>query len=325
MDCNIIVNNNLEFKLFNTIVNDELNGKNIYINSNNTYNISECFKYNKFINFNGKIDMKSDLGKSLFELDIYSEIIGFEEEKTININLDYPKYSKMNCTIPSSITNNNNTYIKFTMDSNKYPLIKGDNIILPNNIFDKENCSLTKWDKVQKNIEINFSSVEYSILFSSNENQNNTSCDDKGNNIMIISGLAQTSKNDNNYNFNISGIVDDELKDIPCNLNIIGGKSNEIKCLVNGNSSSKIFQTRGVDNEKNEAVLIKVKNYLNYNLKYCPVSKTKLILAIVLPIAGAIIIIITIILIVRFKKKHSYNPINKNEEIDQLNNMELIK
>ena len=54
-----------------------------------------------------------------YQLDIYSEIIGFEEEKTININLDYPKYSKMNCTIQSSIDKNNNTYIKCIMDSSK--------------------------------------------------------------------------------------------------------------------------------------------------------------------------------------------------------------
>ena len=142
---------------------------------------------------------------------------------------------------------------------------------------------------------------------------------------MIILGLAQTSKNDKIYNFNISGIVDDELKNISCDLNITGGKSNEIKCLVNGKNSSQIFQTKGVDNEKNETVLIKINNYLNYNLKYCPVSKTKLILAIVLPIVGAIIIIISFILILKYKKNHSFNPIYKKIEIEQLNNMTLIK
>ena len=72
----------------------------------------------------------------------------------------------------------------------KYLLIKGDTIILPNNIFDKENCSLTKWDKIEKKIGITNSFVDYSILFSSNENQDITICDDKGNNIIIISGIA---------------------------------------------------------------------------------------------------------------------------------------
>ena len=141
---------------------------------------------------------------------------------------------------------------------------------------------------------------------------------------MIISGLAQTSKNDKIYNFNISGIVDDILKNISCNLNITGGKSNEIKCLVNGKTSSQIFQTKGVDNEKNETVLIKINNYLDYNLKYCPVSKTNLILAIVLPIGGAFIIIVVVLLVLKYKKKHSFNPIIKKKEIEQIGNMNLI-
>ena len=324
MDCNIIVNNNLEFFLYEMIAYNEFHDKYIYIIINNSYHISECSKKNKFINFDGNTDTKFNKEKSLFELDIYAEIIGFEEEKEIKFNLDYPKYSKMDCTIPSSNASNINSCIICSMDMNKYPLIEGDNIILPYNIFDKENCSQTKWDKVQKKIDITYSFVDYSILFSSSEKQDITSCDDKGNNIMIISGLAQTSKNDKIYNFNISGIVDDILKNISCNLNITGGKSNEIKCLVNGKTSSQIFQTKGVDNEKNETVLIKINNYLDYNLKYCPVSKTNLILAIVLPIGGAFIIIVVVLLVLKYKKKHSFNPIIKKKEIEQIGNMNLI-
>ena len=56
----------------------------------------------------------------------------------------------MDCIIPSSNNSNNNTFIKCLMDMNKYPLIKGDNIILPNNIYYKENCSITKWEKIKK-------------------------------------------------------------------------------------------------------------------------------------------------------------------------------
>ena len=322
MDCNIIINDDLELHLYKAMVYDTLYNKYIYIDMNNSYQISECSKNNKFINFDGKTEMKFIQEKSLFELDIYSDIIGFEEEKKINFYLDYPKYSKMDCFIPSS-NGINNTFIKCTMDMDLYPLINGDKIILPNNIFDKENCSLTKWDKVKKNITLNYSSVKYSILFSSKENQDITSCDDKGNNIITISGFTQINTNDNIYNFNITGIVDDELKNISCNLNITGGKGNEIKCSVNGQNLSQIFQTKGLDNEKNEEILIKIDNYLNYNLKYCPVSKTELILTIALPIAGVIIIIVIVLLIVRYKSKNSND--NAKKEIFQLTNMDLLE
>ena len=322
MDCNLLVNDNLEFQLYRIIVNDELSKTNIYINVNNSYQISECSKYNKFINFNGKIDMKSNLEKSLFELNIYSEIIGFEDEKKIQFNLNYPKYSIMDCIIPSSNNSNNNTFIKCLMDMNKYPLIKGDNIILPNNIFDKENCSITKWEKIKKNLEINFDSDKYSILFSSSEGNNITSCDDKGNNIIIIPGYVQTSKIDKNYNFNISGLVDGELKNLTCNLNILEGKSNETKCLAYGKNSSQIYQTKGVDSKENEGILIKVNNYLNYNLRYCSVSnQTTLVLAIVLPIVGLILIIGVVILCLKCKKN---NPKYIKEGIEKLNSEKFV-
>ena len=93
--------------------------------------------------------------------------------------------------------------------------------------------------------------------------------------------------------------------------------------MVNGKNRTDIFQTIGVDTEKNEIVLIKVNNeYMETHLMYCPVSKTKLILAIVLPIVGAIIIIVSVILIIRYKRKHSNNT---KEEIEKLENMNLLK
>ena len=324
MDCNIFVNNTLEFNLYEIIVNDELSNKSIYIIGNDSYQISECSKNNKFINFEGKIDMKSNLEKSLFELDIYSETIGFEEEKKIQFNLDYPKYSKMDCIIRSSNVSNNNTFIKCTMDMNKYPLIEGDYFILPNNIFDKENCSLTKWDKIKKTININKSCVEYSTLYSPYGPPKiyyYINCDDKGNNIIDMYGPVETSSGGKDYYFNISGIVDDELKNIPCNLIFKGGKNYNLRCFANGNNSAQIFQTKGVNPETKEVVLIKIKDYYNYPLKYCSVSKTKLILAIVLPIVGAIIIIVSVILIIRYKRKHSNNT---KEEVEKLENMKLI-
>ena len=227
----------------------------------------------------------------------------------------------MNCIIPSSNSSNNNTFIKCTMDMNKYPLLELDYFILPNNIFDKDNCSLTKWDKINKDIIIYESSIKYSILFSPYTYI--TTCDDKGNNIIIFSGFTQSFSSNNNLNFNISGIVDDELKNISCKLNVTGGQKDELKCLVNGKNRTDIFQTIGVDTEKNEIVLIKVHNeYMETHLMYCPVSKTKLILAIVLPIVGAIIIIVSVILIIRYKRKHSNNT---KEEIEKLENMNLLK
>ena len=321
MDCIIKVNNNVELNLYETMVFDEKSRNYIFFLVNNSYQISECTKKNKFINFNGKTETKFNTEKSLFELDIYSETIGFEEEKIIQFNLARPKYSQMNCIIPSSNSSNNNTFIKCTMDMNKYPLLEMDYFILPNNIFDKDNCSLTKWDTINKDIIIYKSSIKYSILFSPYTYI--TTCDDKGNNIIIFSGFTQSFSSNNNLNFNISGIVDDELKNISCNLNVTGGQRDELKCIVNGKNRTHIFQTIGVDSEKKEIVLIKVNNeYMETHLMYCPVSKTKLILAIVLPIVGAIIIIVSVILIIRYKRKHSNNT---KEEIEKLENMNLLK
>ena len=321
MDCIIEVNNNVELNLYETMVIDKNLVNYIFISVNNSYQISECTKKNKFINFNGKTETKFNTEKSLFELDIYAEIIGFEEEKIIQFNLARPKYSQMNCIIPSSNSSNNNTFIKCTMDMNKYPLLEMDYFILPNNIFDKDNCSLTKWDTINKDIIIYKSSIKYSILFSPYTYI--TTCDDKGNNIIIFSGFTQSFSSNNNLNFNISGIVDDELKNISCKLNVTGGQKDELKCLVNGKNRTDIFQTIGVDTEKNEIVLIKLHNeYMETHLMYCPVSKTKLILAIVLPIVGAIIIIVSVILIIRYKRKHSNNT---KEEIEKLENMNLLK
>ena len=176
--------------------------------------------------------------------------------------------------------------------------------------------------KNKKKIDINFDSVKYSILFSSNEGNNITSCDDKGNNIIIIPGYVQTSKIDKNYNFNISGLVDGELKNLTCNLNIKEGKSNEIKCLPYGKNSSQIFQTKGVDSNENEGILIKVNNYLNYNLRYCSVSnRTTLVLAIVLPIVGLILIIVVVILCLKCKKN---NPKYIKEGIEKLNSEKFV-
>ena len=206
------------------------------------------------------------------------------------------------------------------MDMNKYPLIEGDYIELPNNIFNKENYSLTKWDKIKKNIYIDKSYVEYSLLTSPDERRiNYKKCDDKGNNIISMQSLTHNSSVNKNYSFNISGIVDDELKNIPCKLNFVNNNTYDFICYINGKNSSQIFQTKGVDTEKNEVVLIKVKNYMNFDLMYCPVSKTKLILAIVLPIAGSVIIIITIVLILRYKKKHSNVTKDKIENIEKIN------
>ena len=322
MDCNIIVNNNLELYLYEVIAYDELSNTSIYIKVNDSFQISDCSKKNKFINFNGKVDVKFNSEKSIFELDIYSENIGFEEEKKIQINLEYPRYGIMDCTIPSSnnINNDNNTFIKCTMDMNKYPLIEGDYIELPNNIFNKENYSLTKWDKIKKNIYIDKSYVEYSLLTSPDERRiNYKKCDDKGNNIISMQSLTHNSSVNKNYSFNISGIVDDELKNIPCKLNFVKNNIYDLICYINGKNSLQIFQTKGVDTEKNEAVLIKVQNYMDFHLMYCPVSKTKLILAIVLPIAGAVIIIITVLLILKYKKKHSNVTKDKIENIENIN------
>ena len=305
IDCD--VENGKNLLLYETIIENKINNEFIIINRYDldiNINIPYCTNYIKFINFDGNMKIKPNLESSQLQLFIYSQIINFEKEETLRFNLDYPKYSYIDCLIPAS-NSNNNEYITCMLDTNKFPLTKDDNIILPSELK-VDNCSITKWNKISKELT-NISCVPNNTnLFYSLENQDpTTKCDDNGNNIITISGSIDSNYINNVYNFDILGIVDSQYKSINCSLNI--SKNNLIICLTTGKNSANIFQTMGLDSKSKNNILIKIKNHLNYTLSECKpkLSSTLIIIIVVASVVVAFIIAFVIFLIIRKKKKES--------------------
>jgi hypothetical protein len=301
MDCDLEVNKQL--KLYETIIKDEISKKFIFIDKIDNIIIDKCTDFHKFINFDGNMKVNTNPESSQIELFLYSQINGFEKEETLKLTLDYPKYSYIDCIIPPS-KSNNNTFIKCILDTNKFPLTKEDSIILPLEIRN-EKYSFTKWKKLKKELKNIDCSIKYAKIFYSDDYQNVPECDNKGNNIITISGSLDSSQTSTKNKFDILGIVDSEYKSINCNLNIKEG-DNQIICTTKGEKSTQIFQTTGIDNQTNDKILIKIKNYLNYNLTECHQSLSSSNLKVILLVGSILIFLIiafVIFLIIRKKRR----------------------
>ena len=320
MDCDLEVNEIME--LYGTIIKDEINKKFIFIDKILDYiDVYNCTNYNKFINFNGKMEVKQNSESSQLELVLSSITFGFEKEETLRLILDYPKYSYMNCIIPSS-KSNNNTFIKCILDTYKFPLTKEESIILPLELKE-EKYSFTKWAKIKKELKDIECSPKYENIFYSYNNQNIAKCDKRGNNIITISGSISSNQTNVHYSFDVLGIVDLEYKSLNCNLDI-KKENNEIICKTKGLNSSQIFQTMGTDSQTNDKILIKVNNYLDYNLTEChPSSSSKSsIFIIVGSILASIIIILAIFLIIRYIRKNKKSDTKINSLINELSEIQ---
>ena len=322
MDCHIKAG--INFRLFETIIQDKIDKKYIFIDkSDKNIFINDCNAYNKFINFDGKMEIKPNLESSQLQLFLFSQTINFEKEETLRFNLESPKFSYMDCLIPAS-NSNNNEYIECSLDINKFPLTKEDNIVLPSELK-VENYSFTKYNKITKELT-NISCVSnYSNIFYSFEEQNSTvQCDDKGNNIITIYGVIDSNQTNTKYNFNILGMVDSQYKSINCSLDIKQKGNNQIICMTNGKISSQIFQTMGLDTQNQNNILLKVKNYLNYNLNDCkipatPSSSKSSTLTIVLVVCSIVIFLVigfVLFTVIRKKRRES----KKDDKIDTLKN-----
>ena len=307
MDCNLETEHSLI--LFGTIAQDEVSQKYIFIDRSDYFIfIDKCSVYHKFINLDGNMEMKCNSESSQFELFLSSQIVGFEKEATLKINLNYPTYSYIECIIPSS-KSNNDTYIKCILDTKKFPLTQEDYIILPYNLSD-ENYSITKWKKLKKELKNIDCTPKYTNIFYSDNNQKMAQCDDNGNNIITISGSIDSNKTNTQYNFDILGIVDSQYKSLNCSLDV-KKENNQIICSTKGKISSQIFQTTGTDYKTKDMILIKVNDYLDYNLTECypisPPSSSKLsAFSIVLIVSGCVIfILIAFIIIIRIRRRKS--------------------
>ena len=145
----------------------------------------------------------------------------------------------MDCVIPAS-NSNNNDYITCSFDTNKFPLTKNDSIIFPSELK-VENYSFTKWNRITKELSNIDCSPNHTNIFYSLENQNCTAkCDNKGNNIITISGEVDSKQANASYNFDILGIVDSQYKSINYDLEI-KQENNQIICMANGKLSNQIF------------------------------------------------------------------------------------
>ena len=302
MDCNLETEHSLI--LYGTIAQDEVSQKYIFIEkSDYDIFINKCTGYNKFINLNGNLEMKCNSESSQLELFLYSQIVGLEKEETLIINLNYPIYSYIECMIPSSKLNNN-TFLKCILDTKKFPLNQEDSIILPYNLRD-ENFSITKWKKLKKELKNIDCTQKYKNVFYSDNNQKMAKCDDNGNNIITISGSIDPNQTNTQYKFDILGIVDSQYKLLNCSLDV-KKENNQIICLTKGNISSQIFKTTGTDYKTKEEILIKVNDYLDYNLTECfPVSSSKLsTFSIVLIVSGCLILVLIAFLLIKRIRKN---------------------
>ena len=188
-----------------------------------------------------------------------------------------------------------------------------------------EDYSITKWKKIKKewkNIEC---TPNHTNIFYSYDEQNiEVKCDNNGNNIITISGSLDSNKTKSQYNFDIFGIVDSKYKSINCNLDI-KEEINQIICKAKGQNSSLIFQTMGIDTKGKDNILIKVNNYIEYNLTKCHIP-SKLGTFNIITIVGSclifLIITIGVCLIIR-KKRREAKPNNKiNSLINELGELQ---
>ena len=320
MDCNLYIGR--YFRLYRTMVQDTKSQKFIFINGyNENITFTNCYNYSKFINFDGNMEIKPNLESSQLQLLLFSQTINFEKEETHRFNLDYPKYSYIDCVIPPS-NSNNNTFITCSLDTNKFPLTKEDNIILPSELK-LQNYSLTRWNKVNKTLTNISCAPEHTNIFYSLENQNSTSnCDDKGNNVITISGAMDPNQQNIVYNFEIFGMVDSQYKTINCSYNK-SHVNNQIICLTKGRYTANIFQTMGLDTQNKNNILIKVKNQFNYTLCECKASSSTLTIAlVVVSVVVALIIAFVLFIIIKKKRRESSSGNKINSLINEVGELQ---
>ena len=116
--------------------------------------------------------------------------------------------------------------------------------------------------------------------------------------------------------------MDSENNTLNCILEI-KEDNNQIICLTKAKNSSQIFQTMGTDDKTKEKILIKVNDYLDYNLTECHQkssnsSKLTTLNVVLITIGGVIIIIIALLIILKMRKKN--NEFKKDRQIKSLIN-----
>ena len=320
IDCNLQIGQ--YFRLYRTIIQDEKSQKYIFIDEyDENITFTDCNKYTKFINFDGNMEIKPNLESSQLQLLLYSQTINFEKEETHRFNLDYPKYSYIDCVIPAS-NSNNNKFITCSLDTKKFPLTKEDIIILPSELK-VGTYSVTKWNKIKKELTNISCAPEYKNIFYSLEEQNFTSnCDNKGNNIITISGSIDSNQQNIPNNFDILGMVDFHYKLINCNFSK-NNESNQIICLPQGQYTADIFQTMGLDTQKKNNILIKVKKHLNYTLSKCKASSSTLtIVLVVVSIVIALIIAFVLFIVIKKKRRESKSDNTINTLINEVGELQ---
>ena len=89
------------------------------------------------------------LNESSLKILIYSDLVGFNNQERININLNYPNPSYLQCIIPKT---NARDYIECTLDISKFPLISKNKIKMPDTFPIIMNCYLSNWININKEI-----------------------------------------------------------------------------------------------------------------------------------------------------------------------------
>ena len=273
--CYSLGKNNVQ--MFPTVVEDKYSKEKIFININHIFSIKNCEVQNKMIYFKG---IKSECLKneSSLKMLIYSDIVGFNNEEKITINLKYPNPSYMECVIPKSSIKD---YIECTLDIVKFPLISKNTIMLPDNFPQISNCYISNWANINNEITTGKCHKDYSLVFSPTESYEAKCYKKNYNAITLFGSLSINGKisfdNTTIHSFNLNSIINGNYDNIECEIYPPDSSFFQYRmyCYTDKINSVKIFQTMANVEQSQENIFINTTNY-SFNLLDCT-SNDKLI------------------------------------------------
>ena len=208
------------------------------------------------------IESECSLNESILKILIYSDMVGYNTEEKITINLKDPSPSYMECAIPKT---NSKEYIECCHDIYKFPLVSKNTIILPDS-FSK----ISNWNNINKELTTGKCHLDYSLVFYPSKFYG-AKCYEKNHNVVALvgslniqgKGIFDVSKI---YEFTLNSIVDGNYTNILCEIYPPDASFSEYRifCNTNKRNSLKMFQTMASVLDSLETIYLNISNY-NFN------------------------------------------------------------
>ena len=191
---------------------------------------------NKYINFTGEYGQArgeitlEDVSYEYLILKLYANITGFTKSYAFKLNLTEPSFIQLNCTIPSS--SDNKSYIECTFDYEKYG--NQENLYLPNEFPQIEDCKILYWEFVSKNISSKyyqncpFYFYPYKTYWPLCDFNNQYFFEASG----ILSHQSSLITIPDNFSFSIPVLIDGIEKYIPCSIYKPEYHEYRFKCFI---------------------------------------------------------------------------------------------